>query len=103
MSMKMTDCPSYNRCSAPLCPLDPNLKVRIWFTDEDICSGSSGSGKRWIKKQRSIVRRKTKSWFDKPINYQELYDASRPKRMSEEQRAELRERLDKAREFKKVA
>lgn len=93
----MTECPSFESCSAPLCPLDAKLTDRIWYTDEPVCSGRAAKGCRWVKKQRSIVRRQTKSWLDRPITQSELFAASRPKELSDEQRAELRDRLAKAR------
>ncbi len=103
MLTKMQGCPSYESCNSPLCPLDPKLKDRLWFADEDICQGRAGSGKRWIKKQRSIVKRQTKSYMDRAVTYQELYDNSRPRQMSEEQRAILVTRMQNIRNLKKVA
>ena len=93
----MAVCPSFESCSAPLCPLDPGLADRIWYSDEPVCFGRAGAGCRWIKKQRSIVRRNTQSWLDRPITQQELYAASRPKQLSDEQKAVLRDRLANAR------
>jgi len=103
-TIKMQACPSFNTCDAPLCPLDPELDKRVWFTDEDICkSKRHGSGVRWIKKQRSIVKRQTKNWLNRPVTHQQLYDNSRPRQMSDAKRAELKERLAKARKLKKAA
>ena len=87
-------CNRFQECSAPLCPLDPNLKDRCWYHDEEICrSRKHGSGVRWIKKQRSIVKRKTKCYLDKPVTYAQLFEASRPKQLSDEQRAKMAERM----------
>ena len=85
----MDECPSFESCNASLCPLDSGLSDRVWYADEDVCAGRAGSGKRWIKKQRSIVRRQTKCWLDRPVTYQQLYDASRPRQLSEEAREKL--------------
>ena len=82
-------CKSFVGCNASLCPIDPDLSDRVWYADEDVCRGRAGSGKRWIKKQRSIQRNQTKCWLNKPITYQELYDASRPRKMTDEARAIL--------------
>ena len=89
----MNECPSFESCNAGLCPLDSDLNLRVWYADEDICKGRAGSGKRWIKKQRSIVRRQTKCWLDKPISFQELHDASRPRVLTNTQRKNLTERM----------
>jgi hypothetical protein len=91
--MSPTGCSRFDGCSANLCPLDPGLSQTVWFSDESICASHQHSKHRWIKKQRSIQRRKTASWLDKPITYQMLYDASRKKKMSLdalEQLAEMR-------------
>ena len=89
----MMKCKSFDRCDASLCSLDPDLLDRVWYEDEDVCRGRPGSGKRWIKKQRSIVRRQTKSWLDKPITYQQLYNASRPMQLSDDARKKLAVRM----------
>jgi len=31
------ECPSFIRCSAPLCPLDPDIAIRIKLSDEEKC------------------------------------------------------------------
>jgi len=31
------ECPRFNRCSAPLCPLDENLNNHTWYIGEEIC------------------------------------------------------------------
>lgn len=98
----MKECSSFNTCDAPLCPLDKDIHDRIWYSDEDICQGRGGSGKRWIKKQRSIVKRQTKSWLNRPITFQQLYDASRPRKLSDAQRAELVSRMTQIRASRKI-
>ena len=36
--MNSIECPSFNRCSASLCPLDEESMVKgIWYPDEPIC------------------------------------------------------------------
>lgn len=35
--MNMSDCPKYNKCSAPICPLDPDWKKRSMAKDERVC------------------------------------------------------------------
>ena len=74
----------------------------MWYADEDICQGRAGSGKRWIKKQRSIVRRQYKKWLNRPVTYQELFDKSRPKKFTDVQRAELVSRMSQMRASRKT-
>ena len=35
--MNMEDCPKYERCSAPICPLDPNWRKRRHLKGERVC------------------------------------------------------------------
>jgi len=54
--MKATDCKSFIKCSAPICPLDQeSLKNCIWYSDEDICNRSPSP--LWIKQQKKIVKK----------------------------------------------
>jgi len=95
-------CPKFEACDAPLCPLDPDVALRIWYADEDICSSRHSTGVRWIRKQRSIVRHQTRTWLGRIVRHQELVEASRPRALSEAQRAQLAERLKRARQQKKT-
>ena len=94
------ECPSYHKCSAPLCPLDIGLQDRIWYADEPVCRSHKYGKHRWIRKQRSIVNRQTKSWLGKPITYQQLFDSSRPRKISPETKERLERALRKARQTK---
>ena len=91
----MDQCTIFEKCSAPLCPLDPEIEKRVWYADEPICASRKYGQHRWIRKQRSIQRRHTKSWFEQPIMFKMLYEASRPKKLTDEQKAELTERFRK--------
>ena len=83
----MERCTRFNICNAPLCPLDSDIKDRVWWADEEVCRSRKYGQHRWIRKQRSIQRRETKSWIDKPITYEMLIDASWPRKpMTKEQR-----------------
>jgi hypothetical protein len=90
----MERCKSFKRCSAQLCPLDPDLKKRVWYHDEAICNSKIYCKHRWINKQRSIQKNKTKRWLDKPITYDELYAASRPRKLTRHQKVGFFKRLD---------
>ena len=35
--MTPTDCPKWERCSAPICPLDPDVLKRSYLRDEPVC------------------------------------------------------------------
>jgi len=90
------DCRLFETCSAPLCPLDPGLKMRNWFPEEQACR-SLKYRTRWIKKQRSIQKYHTEIWFKGgPWGILDLIKASRPRKtrlLTEQERNALRERL----------
>ena len=83
-NMTPEDCNRFDFCSAPLCPLDPGLSDVIWYADEAICKSRTHGKHRWIKKQRSIQRRKTASWQEKPITFQMLFKASLKRKVKPE-------------------
>lgn len=97
ISLDPTQCPSFHKCSANLCPRDPKIKDRVWFVGEEICTSRQYGQRRWVRKQRSINKRQTKSYLNRPVTYQELFDNSRPRQLSPEQREALRQRIEKAR------
>lgn len=35
--MDMTKCSRYIKCSAPICPLDNEMKLRVVYDDDSIC------------------------------------------------------------------
>lgn len=56
--MKIESCPSYEKCSAPLCPLAPNVQDCKWFPDEPACkSRTHGAGLTFIIQQRKIQKK----------------------------------------------
>ena len=53
---KSYQCRHFNYCSASLCPIDPeHLKVRIWYSDEEICRLKSVPN--WVKIQKKIAKK----------------------------------------------
>lgn len=58
-------CPSWEGCSAPLCPIDKSFGLALWFPDEAVCNafayrGTSlrlRSGQAWRKAQAKIAKR----------------------------------------------
>jgi len=59
--MTHIDCPRFENCSAPLCPLAKNLQNLIWYPDEDICARQDFQSLRWIKKQKAVVKKKART------------------------------------------
>lgn len=54
--MNASDCPYFNDCSAPLCPLDEaSLSACSWFPDEETCRRRDLSAD-WIARARKIAR-----------------------------------------------
>ncbi len=50
-------CPSFDNCSAPLCPLDKqSLEVGVWYPDEPICN-KQGVKPHWVIIQRRIAKK----------------------------------------------
>ena len=35
--MEMEKCKRYEECNAPICPLDPDARIRIRMSEDDIC------------------------------------------------------------------
>ena len=56
-------CPLYERCSAPICPMDPNIAARTWYSDEDICSSSKFKDHRVVVTQRKIAKKGSDGYF----------------------------------------
>lgn len=51
------DCPKYDTCSAPICPLDPSsLKHCIWYPGEEICTNPRFREDLWIQNQKKITK-----------------------------------------------
>jgi hypothetical protein len=64
----MSKCPEFNGCSAPLCPMDPNLEYtevrdgrvcgRHWWSEYDeVCQSRAYWKTPMVKAQRKIVKR----------------------------------------------
>jgi len=55
--MNKVNCPKFEDCSAPLCPLDEtSIKNGIFYPDEEICQRRDFQTLDWIQKQKAIVR-----------------------------------------------
>ena len=57
----MKQCDNFQKCNAPLCPLD--LKG-VWYSTEDICTSyKHNKNCDWIKRQRKITKTKVDGYF----------------------------------------
>lgn len=53
--MNVEECPKFEECSAPLCPLEKkNLEIACWYPEEGIC-GKHYYG--WIQNQKKIAKK----------------------------------------------
>jgi hypothetical protein len=50
------DCEYFHTCSASLCPLDPGVSTRIWYSNEAICKNRDFSNLDFIKTQKKISK-----------------------------------------------
>lgn len=58
--MKRKNCPRFNRCSAPLCPLctEKELKNYLWYPgEEEICPRKDMAHLLWTKNQKKIEKK----------------------------------------------
>lgn len=51
-----SQCPSYNGCFAPICPLDASFKLARWYPDEPICQAMAYRRDEWLRAQVKISR-----------------------------------------------
>jgi len=49
------ECPSFDSCSAPLCPLDPDIDKRIRYPDEDKCKAHKTTRERIGRKYPELL------------------------------------------------
>jgi hypothetical protein len=54
--MSNKSCKHYQRCCAPMCPMDENSLKCIWYPDEEICMSSAYGNLAWIKAQKKIFK-----------------------------------------------
>ena len=60
VKVKSQECKNFEKCSAPLCPLDgKSLEHGIWYPDEEICISQQFSSSQFIRNQKK-VKKKTK-------------------------------------------
>jgi len=50
------NCPRFEQCSAPLCPLDEKGSLPgVWYPDEEICKKTPAP--KWVRRQRKIAKK----------------------------------------------
>ena len=55
--MSAQSCPHFDRCSAPLCPIDAmSLEHGAWFPDEEVCRRADHRTQPMVRTQRRIAR-----------------------------------------------
>lgn len=55
--MKRIECKLFETCSAPICPMEPEVMgKRVWFPGEEVCESSEYSKEEWIQRQRKFAR-----------------------------------------------
>ena len=60
--MKSIECPYFDSCNAPICPLDENKEKAIWYSHEAICKNPEYSDLDFIITQKKITKvNKTRS------------------------------------------
>jgi hypothetical protein len=47
-------CNSFQSCSCPLCPDDPDVAKRVWYTDEPICTDRRFTRSPIVRNQRQL-------------------------------------------------
>lgn len=51
-----TDCPAYDGCKAPICPLDSSFAKAVWYVDEPFCVARKFRRAKWRIVQRKIAK-----------------------------------------------
>ena len=51
------NCPRKDKCSAPLCPLDPASMRQLWYPDEEICGHKDYLKEMFVRQQKKIKKR----------------------------------------------
>ncbi|MFP3255051.1 MAG: hypothetical protein RXP30_01275 [Thermoplasmata archaeon] len=54
--MIANECPYFDSCNAPICPLDENKEKAIWYSDEAICKNRDFFDLEYIKTQKKIAK-----------------------------------------------
>lgn len=52
-----SECKYYDKCDAPICPMDENKERMYWYPDEEICRNRNFSKELYIQNQKKIAKR----------------------------------------------
>ena len=61
---KLRKCLNFDKCTAPLCPLDVGSKEIVWYPDETICIDKEFRNLSWVKTQRRLTKSGRKGFFN---------------------------------------
>jgi hypothetical protein len=62
-------CPAWERCNAPLCPLDDqSMRHGVWYSDEEVCSRRGARIVPWVKIQYKVQKKAKRSDFYFTVN-----------------------------------
>ncbi|PMP83843.1 MAG: hypothetical protein C0175_01085 [Caldisericum exile] len=50
------NCPYFEKCDAPICPMDPSKERAVWYPDEEICRNREFGDLDLIISQKKIAR-----------------------------------------------
>ena len=86
----METCRYFISCSANICPRDPDVHLRSWLTDEDICRVRKFQHLPVIQSQRKLKKMHSKDLQTKYFKYDGLLKLAPKKRvLSAEHKASL--------------
>jgi len=111
-------CKFYTLCEAPFCPLATSSFKGIWYPGEDICRSRMYGNLSWIQAQRKLVKAAADGYFtmemlnrdcilktgirgldpdreEKPQLQEWMRKHPRKRQVTNEERAEIKERLKK--------
>jgi hypothetical protein len=49
-------CPYFEKCNAPICPLNPDIEKAIWYSSEEICRNKEFKNLSFIINQKKIAK-----------------------------------------------
>jgi len=83
----MYRCPRYNFCNAPICPLDPDYKLRVKLKGEDTCKMEKSVRVRLgealpNKGKKPEELRAEKAWKNKTTEFKESFVRNGAKRLA---------------------
>lgn len=78
------NCRFFDKCSAPICPMDNRKTRMIWYAGEDICSNPDYSNEKFIISQKKIARKKPDVYFNySMLNRDYTYQVNHIKNLKE--------------------